>query len=102
MYGIPVQPGGPPMDSTSVNQFRDNLKGFVEQVLSEHEPLKVTRRNGEDFVVVGADDWEREQETLYVLQNTSLMHQIAASSAGHGKGTGYTPTNEELDEIAGI
>jgi len=90
------------MDSTSVNQFRDNLKGFVEQVLSEHEPLKVTRRNGEDFVVVGAADWVREQETLYVLQNTSLMRQIAASSASHGKGAGYTPTSEELDEITGV
>ena len=90
------------MDSTSVNQFRENLKGFVEQVVSQHEPLKVTRRNGEDFVVVGADDWEREQETLYVLQNASLMRQIAASSATHGKGSGYSPSKEELDEITGV
>jgi antitoxin YefM len=90
------------MESTSVNQFRDNLRGFVEQVVSQHEPLKVTRRNGEDFVVVSAEDWAREQETLYVLQNGSLMRQIAAAHATHGKGTGYVPSHEEIDEITGI
>ena len=90
------------MDTISVNKFRDNLKNFVEQVISCHLPLKVTRRNGEDFVVISADDWEREQETLYILQNSELMRQIASSSASHSKGEGYRPSTGELDEIAGI
>ena len=90
------------MDSVSVNKFRDNLKSFVEQVVGNHLPLKVTRRSGEDFVVVGAEDWDREQETLFVLQNNDLMRQIAASVATHSKGKGYKPTTRELDEITGI
>ena len=90
------------MDSISVNKFRDNLKSFVEQVITEHVPLKVTRRSGADFIVLSADDWEREQETLYVLQNTDLMKQIAASAATNAKDKGYRPTAGELDEIAGI
>jgi antitoxin YefM len=87
------------MDSVSVNQFRENLKHFVEQVVSQHIPLKVTRRNGEDFVIVSAEDWEREQETLYVLQNNSLRQQIAESMKTHGQGSGYSPTDEELYQI---
>ena len=90
------------MDSISVNKFRDNLKTYVEQVVTEHLPLKVTRRSGDDFVVLSADDWEREQETLYVLQNNDLMKQIAASAATNAKNKGYTPTAGELDEITGI
>lgn len=90
------------MDSVSVNQFRENLKHFVEQVASQHEPLKVTRRNGEDFVVISAEDWEREQETLYVLQNHSLMQQIADSTKTHAQKSGYSPNEQELDEIVGI
>ncbi len=90
------------MDTVSVNRFRDNLKSFVEQVVNQHVPLKVTRRSGEDFVVVSADDWEREQETLYVLQNSSLMKQIAASSDSHIKNKGYRPTDNDLDEITSI
>lgn len=102
MYGNTVHNMGETMNSVSVNQFRDNLKHFVEQVISQHIPLKVTRRNGEDFVVVSADDWEREQETLYVLQNQSLMQQIAQSMKTHTQGGSYSPTNEELNEIIGI
>ena len=90
------------MDTTTVNQFRDGLKRFVEQVVNQHTPLRVTRRTGADFVVVSAEDWERDQETLYVLQNSSLMRQIANSSATHNAGTGHTPTKEQLDEITGI
>ncbi|MEH6502821.1 MAG: type II toxin-antitoxin system Phd/YefM family antitoxin [Cycloclasticus sp.] len=90
------------MGSVSVNKFRDNLKSFVNRVLTKHLPLKVTRRNGDDFVVLSADDWEREQETLYVLQNHDLMKQIAASAATNAKNKGYKPTAGELDEIIGI
>lgn len=90
------------MDTVSVNKFRDNLKSCVEQVVSQHMPIKVTRRSGEDFVVVSAEDWEREQETLYVLQNSSLMKQIAASSDSHIKNKGYRPTERDLDEITSL
>ena len=90
------------MDTVSVNKFRDKLKDCVERVISQHTPLKVTRRNGEDFVVVSAEDWEREQETLYVLQSSDLMKQISDSMATHVQRQGYTPTDEEIDEILSI
>ena len=90
------------MDTISVNRFRDNLKYYIEQVVNRHEPIKVTRRAAEDFIVVGAEDWEREQETLYVLQNSDLMRQIAGSINTHKKNQGYKPTVEEVDEITGI
>lgn len=90
------------MDTVSVNQFRDNLKSLVEQAVSKHEPLRVTRRSGEDFVVLSAEDWEREQETLHILQSSDLMKQIAASLATHQTREGYRPTQEQMDEITGI
>ncbi len=90
------------MDTVSVNQFRDNLKTFVEQVIINHAPIKVTRRAGEAFVVMSADDWEREQETLHVLQNNRLMAQIADSLTTHTQQKGYTPTDEQMNEITGV
>lgn len=90
------------MDSISVNKFRDNLKNFVEQVVEMHVPLKVTRRSGADFVVISAADWERQQETLYVLQNTDLMRQISDSMATHVAGKGYSPEQKELHGITGV
>jgi len=90
------------VDSISVNQFREKLKHCVETVIQKHQPLKVTRRNGEDFVVISAEDWARDQETLYILQNRSLMEQIAESQVTHQASNGYKPSAEELDEIVGI
>jgi antitoxin YefM len=84
------------VNSISVNQFREKLKYFVEKVIQNHQPLKVTRRNGEDFIVISAEDWERERETLYVLQNQNLMQQISESQLTHQADTGYQPNNEEL------
>ena len=102
LYGISVHMLVIAMETVSVNKFRDNLKTLVEQSVSRHEPLRISRRSGQDFVVISAEDWEREQETLYVLQNSSLMRQLAESIKTHTKNTGYTPTKEQMDEISGI
>lgn len=90
------------MDTISLNKFRDNLKGVVDEILSSHEPVKVTLRAGASFVVMSADDWEREQETLYVLQNDSLMKQIADSLKSHASMQPYQPTEAQMNEITGI
>lgn len=87
------------MREMSVNEFRNQLKTAVEGVIEDHVPLRVTRRGGDDFVVVSAEDWDREQETLYVLQNRSLMQQIGRSLKTHREGTGYVPSSEELDAL---
>lgn len=86
------------MRQTTVNQFRANLRQCVQSVLDDHEPLRVTRNSG-DFVVVGAEDWRREQETLAVLGNSSLMQQIARSTATHRERAGHTLTAGEQDAL---
>lgn len=90
------------MKELSVNTFRANLKKSVEEVINNHEPLKINRRTGKEFVIISFEDWQRDQETLYVIQNTSLMKQISESVKTHNEKKGYTPTMEELDEINSI
>ncbi len=90
------------METVSVNIFRDNLKTLVEEVVGNHEPLRVTRRGGEAFVVMSEQDWQRERESLYVLQNTDLMQQIAKSMSTWTQGKAYQPTAEQMDEILGV
>jgi len=81
----------------SVNQFRANLKQYVDNAVDNHEPLTVSRKNGEAFVVKSLEDYNREQETLHVLNNNSLMQQIEDSYGTFKEAKGYTPTDEELD-----
>lgn len=90
------------MTSISMNQFTNNLQAFVNQVIQQHIPLKITSQDGEDFVVVSAEDWEQQQETLFVLQNSNLMQQISRSMATHAQNQGYCPHQEELNEILSL
>lgn len=87
------------MIELTVNRFRANLKEFVDRAINEHLPIRVTRRAGKDFVIVSAEDWDRDQETLYVLRNKSLMRQVAESMETYTTGKGYTPSQSQLDEI---
>lgn len=87
------------MTELSVNKFRANIRKYVDNAIHNHIPLRISRRSGKDFIVLGAEDWEREQETLYILQNSSLMKQISSSLETHIKGNGYKPSKIELDEI---
>ncbi|MEI7726101.1 MAG: type II toxin-antitoxin system Phd/YefM family antitoxin [Bacteroidota bacterium] len=87
------------MIELSVNKFRANLKVFVDKAIDEHLAIRVNRRSGKDFIIVSAEDWEREQETLYVLRNKSLLSQVAESLVTFQKNCGYQPTQEQLDEI---
>ena len=83
----------------SVNKFRANIKTFVDKVVEDHQAIKVNRRSGKDFVIISAEDWEREQETLFVVRNKSLMSQINESLVTYQNNSGYKPTQEQLDEI---
>jgi antitoxin YefM len=85
-----------------MNQFTNNLQAFVKQVIQQHIPLKITSQDGEDFVVVSAEDWEQQQETLFVLQNSNLMQQISRSMATYAQNQGYCPHQEELNEILSL
>ncbi|MCX6256997.1 MAG: type II toxin-antitoxin system Phd/YefM family antitoxin [Bacteroidia bacterium] len=87
------------MIELSVNNFRANLKSFVDKVIDEHQAIRVKRRTGRDFIVISAEDWDREQETLYVLRNSSLMKQIAESEVMYKNSAGYKPTGREMDKI---
>jgi len=80
----------------SVNQFRSHLKKYVDHAIANHEPLEVTRKNGEAFVVISQEDYRREQETLYILSNSSLMSQIAEGMQTFQQKGGYRPSNDAL------
>jgi len=90
------------VNSITINQFRNNLQDLIKQVINQHIPIKITNQDGEDFIVISAEDWEQQQETLFVLQNSNLMKQISHSMATHAQNQGYSPNQEELNEILSL
>ncbi|MDJ0659882.1 MAG: type II toxin-antitoxin system Phd/YefM family antitoxin [Crocosphaera sp.] len=90
------------MNDISISQFTNNIQDFIEQVIEQHTPLKISTQNGEDVIIINAKDWEQQQETLFILQNSQLMQQINDSMMTHTQNKGYTPNQEELNEILDI
>ena len=64
------------MNSITTNQFTNNLQNRIKQVINQQTSLKITNQDGADFVVISAEDWEQQQETLTFLQNNNFIEQI--------------------------
>ena len=77
------------MEITTYSNFRQNLKSFLDRVFVDHNPLFVTRSNGEDVVVLSKTDYESLKETLHLLGSPRnadrLIKGIEEYESGGGK-----------------
>ncbi len=60
---------------------------------------KPTLEGSEEQITLNRKEWESLQETLYVLQNASLMKQITQSVETFKQGRGYISPLEKLDAL---
>lgn len=76
------------MQITTYSNFRQNLKTYLDKVFTNHDPLFVTRANGEDVVVLSKSDYESLTETLHLLGNPTnakrLIDGIKELEEGNG------------------
>lgn len=88
----------------SASEARQRLFPLLEQVNTDHEPVRITSKAG-DAVLMSADDYDSWQETVYLLRSPEnarrLMQAVARDrSARSGQDT-VTATIDELGEMAG-
>jgi antitoxin YefM len=87
--------------SISASEARQRLFPLLEQVNTDHEPVRITSKAG-DAVLMSADDYDSWQETVYLLRSPEnakrLMEAVARDRAGH---SGITTSVDELQEMAG-
>jgi antitoxin YefM len=86
----------------SASEARQRLFPLLEQVNTDHEPVRITSKAG-DAVLMSADDYDSWQETVYLLRSPEnarrLMEAVARDKAGSpGR---HATTLDELQEMAG-
>ncbi len=54
------------MERTNADDFRSNLKEWMEA--ARNEPIKITRKTGEAFVLINAEEFEKIQMELASLR----------------------------------
>lgn len=87
--------------SISASEARQRLFPLLEQVNTDHQPVRITSKAG-DAVLMSADDYDSWQETVYLLRSPEnarrLMEAVARDKAGHSP---LTKSIDELREMAG-
>jgi antitoxin YefM len=87
--------------SISASEARQRLFPLLEQVNTDHQPVRITSRAG-DAVLMSADDYDSWQETVYLLRSPEnarrLMEAVARDKAGDST---VTTSMDELREMAG-
>jgi hypothetical protein len=74
------------------------------QQLNLSQPLPFLKGKKVEVLIIVEDDFDEieSEATQSVLQNKTLMQQIALSQQTHQQHTGYQPATEELNEIVDI
>jgi antitoxin YefM len=87
--------------SISASEARQRLFPLLEQVNTDHQPIRITSRAG-NAVLMSADDYDSWQETVYLLRSPEnarrLMEAVARDKAGD---SAQTTSINELREMAG-
>ena len=77
------------MHTETFSDTRANLKAIMDKVVLDRAPVKITRKRGQEAVVmVSADEWASIEETLYLLRSPAnakaLLDSVAELDAGKG------------------
>jgi antitoxin YefM len=87
--------------SMSASEARQRLFPLLEQVNTDHQPVRITSKAG-DGVLMSADDYDSWQETVYLLRSPEnarrLMEAVARDKAGR---SALSKSMSELREMAG-
>ena len=79
----------------SYSEMRKHLKKSFDRVCMDHVSLLVTRRNGENVVVVSEADFQSLQETAYLCASPHNLKRLLEALNRH-KGHSLDDVRNEL------
>lgn len=77
-----------------VSEVKAHLNELVDAADRTHEQVTITKNGRPAAVLVGADEWESLQETLYWMSVSGTREAIEESRAGRAAGESLT-----VDEV---
>jgi antitoxin YefM len=78
------------MQVLPISKVKDKLNEYVDSVAITHDQVTITKNGSPAAVLIGADEWESIQETLFWLSQPGIRETIAESeddiTAGRTRG----------------
>lgn len=69
------------MQTLPLSKAKDRLSELVEAAGRTHEQVTITRNGTPAAVLIGADEWEAIQETLFWLSQSGIHESLAEAEA---------------------
>lgn len=82
------------MTTVPLAEARANLSKLVDEAVSTHERVEVTKNGRRAAVILSADDYDSMVETLDILSDRELVAEIQEARAEADRGDTYS-----LDEV---
>ena len=84
------------MRVVNYSELRKNLKGYLDGVHRDRQPLVVTRRNNEHVVMISIDEYRSFAETEYLLsEEANARHLRDSLRAARSGGARRRELNED-------
>lgn len=64
------------MTTLPLAEVRANLSKLVDETMRTHQRIEVTRQGRRAVVILSADDYDAIMETLAILSDQELVHEI--------------------------
>lgn len=74
------------MQTLPISKVKDKLNEFVDAVSLTHDQVTITKNGSPVAVLVGADEWESLQETLFWLSQPGIREDIDQARREHSDG----------------
>jgi antitoxin YefM len=84
-----IQAYDPGMQILPVSKVKDRLNELVDAAARTHEQVTITKNGSAAAVLVGIDEWESLQETLFWLSQPGILESIAEAKADVEAGRVY-------------
>jgi antitoxin YefM len=87
MARIPAYHGA--MQTLPLSKVRDKLSELVDAASVTHEQIVITKNGTPAAVLIGADEWESIQETLFWLSQPGIRETIGEADGDVAAGRTY-------------
>lgn len=80
--GIQAHIGG--VQTLPISKVKDRLNELVDEAATTHEHVTITKNGTPAAVLIGADEWESLQETLFWLSQPGIREDITHAREEYG------------------
>lgn len=88
------------MQTLPISKVKDKLNDFVDAVSLTHEQVMITKNGSPAAVLIGVDEWESLQETLFWLSRRGILDDV--TRARQELADGATSSEEQIRAEFGV